>query len=81
MPISVNPYKPGTKMAAVFDLFNDGTHHQLNEVVPLVKSKYSCSTPRTRRTAGSFVRTLRRKFVVGYSELSGYIILGIRSDI
>ncbi len=81
MPISINPYRRGTKMAAVFELFNDGTHHTLGEVVPVVRSIFTPITPSSCRTASSFVRTLRKKFIVGYNELSGYILLGCRSDI
>lgn len=64
MVVSENPYRAGTKMAAVFDLFNDGRGHTVGEVVPLIISIPNSVNARTRRTAGSFIRTLRRKFEV-----------------
>ena len=69
MVVCKSPYRAGTKMAAVFYLFNDGQGHTLNEVAPLVTIVSNQVTPRIRRTAGSFVRTLRRKFKVVMNKL------------
>lgn len=78
MVVSENPYRAGTKMAAVFDLFNDGGGHTVGEVVPLIISPPNPVNARTRRTAGSFIRTLRRKFevVIDRRYFTEYTLIG-----
>lgn len=74
-----NPYRKGSKMASVFHLFSDGCFHHPRDLVHIVKSAESVSTPANRRTATSFIRTLRRKFQVSankYSDGTFYRIVG-----
>lgn len=75
-PLPMNAYRYGTKMRAVFNVFRDGQAHTLDELVPIVKGIFSPNTPANRRTASSFVRTLRRKFRVERSYGQSYRVTG-----
>jgi hypothetical protein len=73
-----NPYRDGTKMRRVFDLFADGSWHTPGEVVSLVKSGLSpFNNSANRRTATSFIRTLRGKFIV-HTANGAYKLTGRR---
>jgi hypothetical protein len=79
LPLPGISYRYGTKMRQVYKLFSDGLTHGLDELVPIVKGMFSPNTPANRRTASSFVRTLRRKFTVErcygqYYRITGTIV-------
>jgi hypothetical protein len=75
-PLPQNPYRYGTKMYSVYQIMQDGGYHLLSEFVPIVKGTYSPDTPANRRTAGSFMRSLRARFAVSHSINLGYRVVG-----